>query len=153
LRVALDTNVIAYLEGVNGSVRREQAVAIISNVEAANTLIVPVQALAELYQVLQHKAGLSRVEAARRVEIWSNGYETLDTSASCFSDAVSLSALHQLSIFDAIILAAAARGKCQFLLSEDMHSTFGWQDCTVLNPFAPAFAELLSKFPRQIPEH
>ena len=62
MRVALDTNVLAYAEGINGAERRDAALAIIRRLpqEAA---VVPAQALGELFNVLVRKGGRSRGEA------------------------------------------------------------------------------------------
>jgi predicted nucleic acid-binding protein len=51
VRIALDTNVLANAEGLNGAARRDAAVALVRRLpqEAA---VVPVQVLGELFNVL-----------------------------------------------------------------------------------------------------
>jgi predicted nucleic acid-binding protein len=44
MRVALDTNVLAYVEGVNGEDRQRSAIALVEAL-AKSTTLVPVQAL------------------------------------------------------------------------------------------------------------
>lgn len=58
--------------------------------------------------------------------------------------AADLATDHQLSISDAVILAAAAEGRCRLLLSEDMQEGFTWKGATVTNPFASHQYELLA---------
>ena len=48
-----------------------------------------------------------------------------------------LSTSHQLAVWDAIMLAAAAQAGCRVLLSEDMRHGFTWRGTTVRNPFLP----------------
>jgi predicted nucleic acid-binding protein len=57
--------------------------------------------------------------------------------------AVDLATDHQLGIWDAVILSAAAQSGCRLLLSEDLHDGFTWGGVTVVNPFsAPQHALL-----------
>ncbi|TIN47659.1 MAG: PIN domain-containing protein, partial [Mesorhizobium sp.] len=62
MKVALDTNVLAYAEGVNGAEKRDIVLELLRNLpqEAA---VIPVQVLGELYNVLVRKAGRPPVEA------------------------------------------------------------------------------------------
>ena len=61
LRLALDTNVLAYAEGVNGPERQEHARRLIQRLPS-DIVVVPVQALGELFHVLVRKAGRSRAD-------------------------------------------------------------------------------------------
>ena len=47
MKVALDTNVLAYVEGVNGEARQQSAIALL-RARARGATLVPVQALGEL---------------------------------------------------------------------------------------------------------
>ena len=69
MRVALDTNVLAYAEGINGAERRDAALALIRRLpqEAA---VVPAQVLGELFNVLVRKGGKSRSDARDALLSW-----------------------------------------------------------------------------------
>ena len=54
MRVALDTNILAYAEGVNGAERRESTLDLILKLPQQAALI-PVQVLGELFSVLVRK--------------------------------------------------------------------------------------------------
>ena len=58
------------------------------------------------------------------------------TLPSTIDAALDLAVNHRLSIFDAIILHAAAQANCRLLLSEDLQPGFVWQGTVVVNPFA-----------------
>ena len=62
MRVALDTNLLAYAEGVNGPDKQEAALALITRLPRA-AVVIPAQALGELFNVLVRKAQRSRGEA------------------------------------------------------------------------------------------
>jgi predicted nucleic acid-binding protein len=135
VRVALDTNVLAYAEGINGAERRDAALALIRKLpqEAG---VVPIQVLGELFNVVVRKAGKSRREARDALLSWRDTFFVAETSSEAMLAAADLSMDHQLGIWDAVILSAAAQGGCRLLLSEDLQEGFTWAGVTVVNPFA-----------------
>jgi predicted nucleic acid-binding protein len=62
VRVALDTNVLAYAEGVNGPSMKTLALELVGSLPQAS-VVLPVQTLGELFQLLVRKAGRSRLSA------------------------------------------------------------------------------------------
>lgn len=151
MRIALDTNILVYAEGVNGAAMRQKALELLDHLQQTDILL-PVQVLGELFNVLTRKASRTR-EAARSVILsWRDSYALLDTSASVMLAAMDLAADHQLTIWDAIILSAAAHAGCRLLLSEDLQDGFAWGGVTVANPFAASRHKLLAALmagPRQ----
>ncbi len=69
---------------------------------------------------------------------WHDAYIVADTSPAVMLDAMELATSHQFSLWDAIMLAAAAQAGCRLLLSEDMQDRFTWRGVTIRNPFASA---------------
>jgi predicted nucleic acid-binding protein len=142
VRVAFDTNVLAYAEGTNGVERRDAAVAVIRRLPQEGAVI-PVQVLGELFNVLVRKGGRSRRDARDALLSWRDTFPVVETSPEVLLSAADLAADHQLSIWDAVILATAAQAGCRLLLSEDLQDGFTWAGVTVVNPFrAPRHALL-----------
>jgi predicted nucleic acid-binding protein len=135
VRVVLDTNVLAYAEGINGAERRDAALALIRGLpqEAA---VVPAQVLGELFNVLVRKGGKSRSDARDALLSWRDAASVVETSPEAMLAAADLATDHQLGIWDAVILSAAAQSGCRLLLSEDLQEGFTWAGVTVVNPFA-----------------
>ena len=142
MNVALDTNVLAYAEGLNGRRARQQALDLLQALPPESTLI-PVQVLGELFHVLAGKAGWSRSKAAAAVLSWGDAFPLIETSSDIMLAATDLARAHQLGTWDAVILAAAASAKCRMLLSEDLQEGFTWHGVTVTNPLAPTRHPLL----------
>ena len=142
MKAALDTNILAYAEGVNGLHRRQAALQLIGGLPIPAALV-PVQALGELYNVLTRKAGRSAADARARIVAWSTSFATADTTRSAVAAAIDLAAAHQLGIWDSIIIAVAVENGCQLLLSEDLQDGFIWSGLTVVNPFAEPLTPLL----------
>lgn len=143
MRLALDTNILVYAEGVNGEARQQAALDLISKLPRASTFLA-VQALGELFRVLASKSPLSPRVAQARLASWQASFPVIETSTAVLSSAIELAVQHKFSIWDAIILAAAAEADCRLLLSEDMSDGFTWRGVTVVNPFAAKKHELLT---------
>ena len=142
MNVAVDTNVLAYAEGVNGVKHRDVALGLLQALPPESTLV-PVQALGELFTVLVRKAGKSRSAAAAAVLSWGDAFPLIETSNEVLLAATDLAQAHQLSLWDAVMLSAAADARCRLLLSEDLQEGFTWRGVTVTNPFAPRRHPLL----------
>jgi predicted nucleic acid-binding protein len=142
LKVALDTNVLVYAEGIGDAARRRVALDLIGRLPQESAVI-PVQALGELFNVLTRKAGRSRVVARRAILAWRDSFALSGTSAAVMVAASDLVVDHKLSIWDSVILAAAAEGGCRLLLSEGLQEGFTWRGVTVTNPFAGRIHALL----------
>ena len=135
MTAALDTNVLVYAEGLNGSKARASALRLLQRLPADRTLI-PVQVLGELFAVLVRKARRSRTLAATAVLAWGDAFPLIDTSNDVMLIATDLAVAHELGIWDAVVMAAAADAGCRLLLSEDLQDGFTWHGVTVVNPFA-----------------
>ena len=134
MRVALDTNVLVYAEGLGDEVRCQLAGELIAQLNPTDS-IVAVQVLGELSRVLTSKMKKSGSEVRELLLSWSDGMVVADTTWTAFQSAMDLSVDHQISMWDALILAVAAENKCRLLLSEDFQNGFTWGGVTVVNPF------------------
>ena len=134
MRVALDTNVLAYAEGVNGEDRKATALRILRDF-TEHEVVVPAQALGELFVVLTRKAKRDAATARGAVLGWADGFPLVDTTPAVVMDAMELVAAHRLAFWDAVMLAAAAQAGCRMLLSEDMQHGFTWRGVTIQDPF------------------
>ena len=142
MRIALDTNILAYAEGVNGPARKRAALELIRTLPESSTFV-PVQVLGELFRVLVGKAGFTAVQARAAILSWQDTFPLIETSPAILLAATDLAVHHVLSIWDAVILSAAAAAECRLLLSEDLQDGFVWSGVTVTNPFGSARHPLL----------
>jgi predicted nucleic acid-binding protein len=133
--VALDTNILAYAEGVNDDVRKQAAIGLIRGLPP-DAVVLPAQVIAELFQVLLRKARFTAAEARVAIVSWCNYFPIVETSQSVLLGAAEIAATHHLSFWDGVVLASAADSGCSLLLSEDLQHDFTWNTVTVANPFA-----------------
>lgn len=143
MKVALDTNLLVYAEGINGADKRAIALDVLRRLPA-DTAIIPVQVLGELFHVLVRKAGWPQARARGALLSWRDAFAVIDTSADVMQAAVDLASDHHLAIWDSVILSAASQAGCRLLLSEDLQDGFTWGGVTVVNPFAAVRHALLN---------
>jgi len=58
--------------------------------------------------------------------------------------ATDLASDHGLTIWDSVVLAAAADAQCRLLLSQDLQAGLTWRGVTVANPFAATLDPILA---------
>lgn len=138
-RVALDTNVLAYLAGVSRSGEDEAKIAearsLIKRLASHVSIIAPTQALGELFVVLR-RSGAPAEEARSILIEFADAFGTSASESNSVLAAADLVVDHKLQFWDSLILTAAANAGCSLLLSEDMQSGFVTRGVTVVDPFS-----------------
>lgn len=138
-RVALDSNVLAYLAGVSRSEEDEakitQARSLIEQLAKEVTLVAPAQALGELFVVLR-RSGADANEARAILIEFADAFATSESDLSSVLTAADLVIDHKLQFWDSLILTAAANAGCTLLLSEGMQNAFVTRGLTIVDPFA-----------------
>ncbi len=143
MKIALDTNILAYAEGINGTGMRDKALEVLQRLPPAS-IVLPVQTLGELFHVLVRKAGRRPSRARAAVLGWRDAFAVMETSAAVMISATDLASDHGLTIWDSVVLAAAADAECRLLLSQDLQAGFTWRGVTVANPFAATLDPILA---------
>ena len=138
--VSVDTNILVYASGLRRVEEDEPKIAAANSLVAAlirlDQLRISAQVLAELRHVLVRRSGWDEGVATDHLSKYLALGECLPTSQTILQEAFKLAATHRLQTYDAIILAATAKGGCDTLYSEDMQHGFEWNGVLVVNPFA-----------------
>jgi predicted nucleic acid-binding protein len=143
VRVAIDTNVLAYAEGVGDAERCRVAIGLIERLPEPAVML-PAQVLGELMLVLTRKAGRTREAARDAVLGWADSFDVSDSTWASFQSAFDLSVNHEFRMWDALVMAVAAENHCRIMLSEDLQHGFTWRGVTLVNPFLPDQSPLLA---------
>lgn len=137
MRVALDSNILAYLAGVSRSTEDDGKIAkvreLVSRLAETVSLIAPAQTLGELFVVLR-RSGASAEEAREVLLEFAEAFGTSASETRTVLSAVDLVVDHKLQFWDALIVTAAADAGCALLLSEDMQHGFVTRGLTIVNP-------------------
>ncbi len=134
MKVALDSNVLVYAEGLTEDYRNELSQNIIAAI-SPDQLVIPIQSISETFFWLIKRAKLPRTHASERARYWLSNYAAQAVTEDVMVDALDLVSIHGLQVFDAIILACSEQSRASVLLSEDMQHGFRWRGVTVINPF------------------
>lgn len=146
MRLALDTNVLVYAEGIGDADRCRRARLWVARA-ARSQAVIPLQVLGELHRVLVVKGRRSPVDARAAVIGWADSFEVVDGRWTTMQSALDLCADHQLAMWDALIMATAADARCRVLLTEDLQQGFTWRGITVVSPFCDPEHPLLARLP------
>lgn len=133
MRAFLDTNVLAYRLDPDEPDKQER---VVQWLERDVEFMISTQVLIELHAVLTSRFRIDRGLAREVVE--SLDYETIPTDRALILRATETAEDHELSIFDALIVEAAARAHCDELWTEDLTDGQVIRGLTIVNPFSDA---------------
>jgi predicted nucleic acid-binding protein len=137
IRVALDTNILAYLAGISHGVQDEtkivQVRTLIEKLADGADLIAPAQALGELFVVLR-RSGADDEQARAVLLEFASTFTVPPSEARTMLAAADLVVNHKLQFWDSLIITAATEAGCTLLLSEDMQHGFITRGLTIVNP-------------------
>ena len=128
MRLALDTNILAYAEGIGEETRCLSARKLEKLTDSE--VILPAQTLGELSRVLVAKDKRNNSQVRQTVLEWADSFLVADSTWFAFQTALDLTVDHQIPIWDALILSVAAEHHCRVLLSENFQNGFTWQGVT-----------------------
>ena len=139
IRVGLDTNILAYLVGVDRDAADRDKInrvrRLLADVTGKAQFVVPTQALGELFAVLI-RTGAAREVAKDIVLRFHAAFEVAEITSAMFLSAMDLAVTARFQIWDALIVNAAAEAGCAMLWSEDMQDGSTWRGMTVINPLS-----------------
>ena len=130
----LDTNILLYAYDLDGGVKRAKAMTLLEEAwfKPGSTAI-SVQVLQE-FQVNFVKKGHKPEDAAQLIEDFSL-FVVVDNTLPLLRLGLSLQTRWQLSLWDAMILAAAHTSGARELVSEDLNHGQFYGSVQVMNPF------------------
>jgi predicted nucleic acid-binding protein len=127
--VFLDTNVLLYLLSSEAS-KADRAETLISHGG-----VISVQVLNEFASVATRKFSMSVAEVREVLSTVRTFCDVVPLSTQTHDLALDFAERYHLSLFDALIIAAAALAKCVTLYSEDMQHGQKIEGLTIRNPF------------------
>lgn len=134
-RVFVDTNVFLYARDDRNPAKQKAAARWLATLAARETLVVSPQVLGEFHHVaLRGKLPIA-AEDARRATIELEPFSRGATDLELIRAAWALRKETAFQWWDCVILGAAIRAGCRYLLSEDYQHGRALHGLTILNPF------------------
>jgi predicted nucleic acid-binding protein len=131
----IDTNVLVYADDARDPRKQRKARALIRSLLLEQRGVLSLQVLQEFFAAATRKLGLPSEAARHRVVLYSR-FDVVTLSQHDLIAAIDLHRLHQVSIWDALILRAALNANCRVLYTEDMQPGAVIDTVTLSNPFA-----------------
>lgn len=135
-RTFVDTNVLVYAFDSDARGKRARASEILDSHGGERELVISTQVLQEFYVTVTRKLGAPLTPEGALASVRDLAkLPVVQIDPSAVLRAIELAQAHQVSLWDALILRAAADAGCDEVLTEDLHD--GWQvvGVTVRNPF------------------
>lgn len=133
-RSFLDTNVLLYTDSVDAPAKQRRAIEVLAEQRLARTGVVSLQVLQEYFVAATRKLTVEAGVARRKVELFAN-YHVVILDVEDVLAAIDLHRLHQVSLWDALVLRAAKEGGCSVLYSEDLQHGRSFDGVRIVNPF------------------
>ena len=134
-REFIDTNVLIYADDARDPRKRDRARDLIRRLQRQRRGVLSMQILQEYFAAATRKLGMSSEDARRRVELYSR-FDVVTLNPADLLAAIDLHRLHNLSIWDSLVVRAALNGSCATLHTADMQSGYAIERLTMSNPFA-----------------
>lgn len=119
-RVFLDTNILVYSDDLDAGAKRNRARAIIEEAISKRTAVISTQVLQEFFVISTRKLGVDAAIARRKVVLLTS-LDVVEVNVAMVLGAIDLHRLHQISLWDAMIIRAAAIAGCKRVLTEDLN--------------------------------
>ena len=135
--VFFDTNILVYAHDTDSPEKQATSQGLIFDGVRNGSGVISAQVLSEFFVTVTRKiAHPMPAPRARREIVLISTLATVDVDATLILRAIDIQDRWQLSYWDALILAAAERGDCETVYSEDLSHGQTYENVTVQNPFA-----------------
>lgn len=133
-RSFFDTNVLLYSDDSSAPAKRRVALHMIAQHRAAGTGVLSTQVLQEYFVGATKKLHVDAATARRKVELLAE-FDVVVPDVADVLAAIDLHRLHQVSLWDGLIVQSARRAGCRVLFTEDLQTGRTLDGVRVENPF------------------
>jgi predicted nucleic acid-binding protein len=136
-RFFLDTNIFVYTFDLNAPSKRRNAAQLIRRAADTGEGIVSYQVVQEFFNVALRRFPhpMTVAEAEQYLITVLRPLLAVNSSPSLYLDALRIADKHRLSWYDSLIVAAACKGQCSTLYSEDLSHGQKIESIRIENPF------------------
>jgi predicted nucleic acid-binding protein len=133
-KIFIDTNIFIYTLDQKDEKKRDLARKIVKKVVESHQPVISTQVVKEFYVVASNKLKADPIVVKNIIHNFHN-MEIVNNDLELIEQAIDISILSQLSFWDSLVIAAAEKANCEYVLSEDLNSGQSYRGVKVLNPF------------------
>ena len=136
VNVFIDTNIWVYTIDQRCIDKNKQARQFILNLQkdSQTNIVMSTQVLQEFFSVTTKKLKQDKVAMEKIVHEMAQ-MPLIHTDFSLIAEAMKISIVHHLTLWDALMVCASKRMKCSILYSEDLHNGHIIDGVKIINPF------------------
>ena len=141
-RFLIDSKLLIYPYNKENEIKQRKAIDLVGFLIEADRAAVSVQCLSEFYRVVTTRLAERMIpaEAFKRIEHVAEYCEVLDIKKEVLLEGCRGGVLHHISIWDALIWAAAKLNQIPYILTEDSRHDRPLENVRYLNPFTDEFS-------------
>lgn len=133
-RSFLDTNILVYSDDHDEHDKQAKALGILEEARLSSRGVLSTQVLQEYFVSVTKKLGVPARVAREKVEILSH-FEVVLIGVEDVLEAIDFHRLHQLSLWDSLVIRAALSSGCTTLYTEDLQHGRRFGCLEIVNPF------------------
>lgn len=135
MKTLVDTNIWVYAYGDSGEPRKSAiARQLLGELFIDQCVVISCQVINETYSVLVRKYGFTAKQAQVVFDVQSQ-VEVVETKLELIETALMIGSKHKVSHWDALIIAAALRGGCSEIVTEDLQHGQVIEGVRIVNPY------------------
>ncbi len=139
--ILIDTNVLIYFFNLNDSLRQNQAIEVINQLQESHLGYLSMQNLGEFFNVATRKLrpAIPSSEAIQHMQHFMRTFTVLNLTATVVLEAMRGVTEHKFAYFDAQLWATAKLNQIPVIFSEDFQDGASIEGVRFVNPFKKGF--------------
>lgn len=133
-KIFIDTNILVYALDNKDKEKKKKTREIIKKVIDSYQAVISTQVIKEFYVVATKKLNIDPIIAKNIIHNFHN-MEIVNNDLEIIEQAIDISVISQLSFWDSLIIAAAERSNCEYIISEDLNAGQIYRGVELINPF------------------
>jgi len=130
----IDTNLLVYTIDKKDIVKQEIARNYIKKLTSEHLPVISTQVIQEFYVVATSKLKADPIIVKNIVHNFHN-MEIITLDLELIEQAIDINVLSQISFWDSLIVAAAEKANCEYVVSEDLNAGQLYRGVKLINPF------------------
>lgn len=137
-KIFIDTNILVYTLDTNDQTKQNWSRNMLHKLINEHQAVLSTQVLSEFFVVATKKLEADPIIIKNIIHNFHN-MEIVNTDSGLVDEAIDISVIYKLSYWDSLIIAAAERAQCQFIISEDLNPGQNYRGIRLINPFTQDF--------------
>lgn len=137
-KIFIDTNILVYTLDTNDQTKQKWSRNMLHKLINEHQAVLSTQVLSEFFVVATKKLEADPIIIKNIIHNFHN-MEIVNTDSGLVDEAIDISVIYKLSYWDSLIIAAAERAQCQFIISEDLNPGQNYRGIRLINPFTQDF--------------